>query len=130
MLTEKECIDIAKPRVEIVVNLIAANDYEDIADIISQTDISYTDLQIFVQTYLDMNELDGVDGYDVECNFNPDYEYHQLSVYPFDDESGFAADYDLTTGGELNDMTLQLEFKKIEGGHFMAYLKGIDILQK
>lgn len=35
----------------------------------------------------------------------------------FNDNSGFYMDYDLTTGGELNDLSLSCEFLRTEGGY-------------
>ncbi len=127
MLTDKECLEIAKPTVEAVVNLMAKNDYESMSDLVNNTAEDLADLKDWVNSTLEMNELDGIDAYGVECNFHPQYEYHQLSVYPFDDESGFAVDYDLTTDGEQNDLTLQLEFKKLDNGLFDVSM-GVDVL--
>lgn len=38
----------------------------------------------------------------------------------FDDGSGYFMDYDLMTDGELNDLTLQVEFIKKENGYFVV----------
>ncbi|MCH4285568.1 MULTISPECIES: DUF7668 domain-containing protein [Bacillota] len=38
----------------------------------------------------------------------------------FDDSSGYFMDYDLMTDGELNDLTLQVEFIKKENGYFVV----------
>ena len=127
MLVEKECMEIAKPIVEAIVNLMAKNDYESMSDLVNNTAEDLADLKDWVNSTLEMNELDGIDAYGVECNFHPQYEYHQLSAYPFDDESGFAVDYDLTTGGERNDLTLQLEFLKQDNDSFDVSM-GVDAL--
>lgn len=36
--------------------------------------------------------------------------YQQLNFFHFNNGSGFAVDYDLTSDGERNDLTLQMEF--------------------
>lgn len=36
--------------------------------------------------------------------------YTQLNFYHYDNGSGFHVDYELARGGELSDMTLQMEF--------------------
>ena len=38
----------------------------------------------------------------------------------FNDGSGYFMDYDLMTDGELNDLTLQVEFIKKENGYFVV----------
>ena len=48
--------------------------------------------------------------YGVECNFHPNYEYSQLQVYEFNDQTGFVVEYAMTSDSELVDLTLQLEF--------------------
>ncbi|MCR5320396.1 MAG: hypothetical protein K6E48_04230 [Lachnospiraceae bacterium] len=126
-MVEKECLDIAKPIVEAIVNQMARNDYAVISDLVSNSAEDLTDLKEWVNTTLKMNELDGIDAYGAECDFHPQYEYHQLRVYPFDDESGFAVDYDFTTSGELNDLTLQLEFKKQDNGSFDVSMS-VDVM--
>lgn len=40
-----------------------------------------------------------------------------IYVEAFDDGSGYFMDYDLMTNGELNDLTLQIEFVKKESGY-------------
>ena len=35
-----------------------------------------------------------------------------INIVKYNDGSGYYMDYDLTTDGELNDLTLQVEFKK------------------
>lgn len=126
-MLEKECVDIATPVVENVVNQMAKNDYESLVDSVGNTTEDLADLKDWVNGFLQLNELSGIDAYGVACNFHPQYDYHQLSVYPYDDESGFSVDYDLTTDGERNDLTLQLEFKKQENGSF-AVTMGVEVL--
>ena len=40
----------------------------------------------------------------------------EIDLFPFNDGSGYSMDYDLTTDGEKNDLTLQIEFLKKGNG--------------
>lgn len=44
-------------------------------------------------------------------------EYQRIDVFAFSDGSGYHMDYDLTTGGKVNDLTIQVEFKKKGNGY-------------
>ena len=44
-------------------------------------------------------------------------EYQRIDVFTFSDGSGYHMDYDLTTGGKANDLTIQVEFKKKGNGY-------------
>ena len=61
-----------------------------------------------------MNGFDTFDEYGVPCNFHPQYEYHH-EVDFYERPEGFYAEYDLTSGGELVDLRLQLRFIYLEG---------------
>lgn len=43
----------------------------------------------------------------------------RISCTAFHDGSGYHMDYDLTTNGEINDLTLQVVFLKKENGYFV-----------
>ena len=62
------------------------------------------------------HDFDKIDEYGVECNFHPNYEYSQLQVYEFNNQTGFAVEYQMTSNSELVDLTLQLEFLYNEDG--------------
>ncbi|MBD5159820.1 MAG: hypothetical protein HDT23_06225 [Ruminococcus sp.] len=84
-------------------------------------------MEKFIEGCLELNELSHIDKYDVPCNFNPKYEYHQLKVYVYNNGKGFATDYDLTTDSEINDFTLQMEFLFTDKG-IKAYILDVHIL--
>lgn len=70
----------------------------------------------FMQGTLELNDFDAIDEYGAECNFKPQYEYSQLSIELYNDNSGFYLEYDMTSNGELVDMVLQLKFIFTENG--------------
>jgi len=107
-LSDEEARKIAEPVIEKVVNLIAEKEYDKI-DTILDGDIVLS-LEEIIENFLEANELSGIDKYNVACSFHPSYEYHQLNIIIYDDNSGFHADYDLTTNSDLNDLTLQFKF--------------------
>ncbi len=82
-------------------------------------------LEDFLQGSLEINGFTTIDEYGAECSFKPEYEYSQLTIDEYDDESGFYLDYELTSGGELVDLALQLEFLYMEDG-IRSIFKGID----
>ncbi len=47
-------------------------------------------------------------------------KYQDILLIPFRDGSGYHMDYDLTTGGERNDLTIQIEFLKEADGYMVA----------
>ena len=68
-----------------------------------------------IQGTLDMNGFDAFDEYGVPCNFHPRYEYHH-EVEFYERPDGFDAEYDLTSGGEMVDLRLQLNFLYLKDG--------------
>lgn len=69
-----------------------------------------------VESTLSENGFDAIDEYGTPCNFHPQYEYSQLSLYEYNDNTGFTVDYDMTSNSELIDLTLQLEFLYTDNG--------------
>ena len=51
----------------------------------------------------------------------------EIELFAFNDGSGYAMDYDLTTDGEINDLTLQVEFLK-KGDGYMVSLDDLHTL--
>ena len=78
----------------------------------------------YIDDSLQLNDFDKIDEYGVECNFHPNYEYSQLQVYEFNNQTGFAVEYQMTSNSELVDLTLQLEFLYNEDGY---KLTSIDV---
>ena len=71
----------------------------------------------YIDDSLQLNDFDKIDEYGVDCNFHPNYEYSQLQVYEFNDQTGFAVEYHMTSNSELVDLTLQLELLYNEDGY-------------
>ena len=51
----------------------------------------------------------------------------EIDLFTFNDGSGYSLDYDLTTDGEINDLTLQVEFLK-KGNGYMVSLDDLHTL--
>ena len=121
-LEKGELPHLAEPTVKKVVDLLAERKYSEVFEIVEMASWpvdpnteemstwSVEDLQEAVDGFLELNELPYMDKFGVPCDFHPQYEYQQLSCILYRDGRGFSADYALTTDGELNDLTLQMEF--------------------
>ena len=44
----------------------------------------------------------------------------EIELFTYNDGSGYSMDYDLTTDGEKNDLTLQIEFLKKGNGYIVS----------
>ena len=102
---------------------IHLKNYEDIKNYVDESEID--DLNEFfgyVEKTLELNDFDTIDEYGEACNFHPPYEYSQLEIYDYNDHSGFAVDYEMTSNSELVDMTLQLEFLYTKDGYKVRFL--------
>lgn len=119
-MNEQEAEQLAEPVVKEIVNCISEKRYADIEKHAELEGISLFDLAELIEGFLEINGLPYIDRFEVPCTFNPQYEYHQLSCIVYRDGSGFHADYALTTDGELNDLTLQMEFLFAESGALVA----------
>jgi hypothetical protein len=51
----------------------------------------------------------------------------RIDVYPYNDNSGFAVDYNLPVNGEWSDLTAQFSFKKNKS-LFAVYLEDVHVL--
>ncbi len=103
-----EAIEICKK----ILSELHKNNFEEVISLVDESEIDDLEsfLKDFLQGSLDINGFNSVDEYGAECSFKPDYEYSQLVIDEYDDNSGFYLDYELTSGGELVDLVLQLEF--------------------
>jgi hypothetical protein len=111
----KEMIS-AEKIVEQVVNKISEADYSSIEDIVDDIDgMSISEIEEYAEGFKSINDLERFDGYGIPCSFKPKYEYHQLSFYKWNDGKGMSCEYDLTTDGDLNDLTLMIDFYYEEG---------------
>ena len=112
--------------IDVITNILKAihlKKYEDIMNYVDESEID--DLNEFfgyVEKTLELNDFDTIDEYGVECNFHPPYEYSQLEIYDYDNQTGFAVDYDLTSNSELVDMRLQLQFLYTDNGYTVRFL--------
>lgn len=112
--------------IDVITNILKAihlKKYEDIMNYVDESEID--DLNEFfgyVEKSLELNDFDTIDEYGAECHFNPPYEYSQLEIYDYDDQTGFAVDYDLTSNSERVDMVLQVEFLYTDNGYTVRFL--------
>lgn len=51
----------------------------------------------------------------------------RINIQPYNDGSGYHMDYDLTTDGELNDLTIQVEFQK-QGADYLVSLEDLHTM--
>ena len=129
MVSEQEAEQLAEPVVKEVVNCIAGKRYADIGKYAQFDGLSLSVLTEVIEGYLELNGLPYMDCFGVPCTFQPQwYEYHQLKCYVYNDGSGFHADYDLSTDGELNDLTLQMEFLFTESGGVVASISDVHVM--
>lgn len=118
---EKKVIEVLKK----ILRAIHLNNYSDIMDCVDGSEVDdVRELLKYIDDSLQLNYFNKIDEYGVECNFHPNYEYSQLQVYEFNDQTGFAVEYQMTSNSELVDLTLQLEFLYNEDGY---KLTSIDV---
>ena len=104
---EEKVIEVLKK----ILRAIRLNNYSEIIDCVDGSEVDdVRELLEYIDDSLQLNNFDKIDEYGVECNFHPNYEYSQLQVYEFNDQTGFAVEYQMTSDSELVDLTLQLEF--------------------
>ena len=112
--------------IEVITNILKAihlKKYEDIMNYVNESEIDdLNEFFSYVEKTLELNDFDTIDEYGVECHFHPPYEYSQLEIYDYDDQTGFAVDYDLTSNSELVDMVLQVEFLYTDNGYTVRFL--------
>ena len=110
----KKVIEVLKK----ILRAIRLNNYSEIIDCVDGSEVDdVRELLEYIDDSLQLNDFDKIDEYGVECNFHPNYEYSQLQVYEFNDQTGFAVEYQMTSDSELVDLTLQLEFLYQEDGY-------------
>lgn len=110
-----ETIQAAKV-IEKVVNLIAKSDYSKIPTVIDELNTwSVSLIEEIAETYKYNNDLECFDLYGTPCSFKPKYEYNQLTFYKWNNGAGMSCEYDLTTNGDLNDLTLMIDFYYEDG---------------
>ena len=107
--------EIAIQTVKDILHVLHEKRYEDLPSCVDEMEWDDTEqIRECIQGTLDMNDFDVFDEYGVPCNFRPQYEYHH-EVEFYERPEGFDAEYDLTSGGELVYLRLQLRFLYLEG---------------
>ena len=87
-----------------ILRAIHLNNYRDIMDCVDGSKVDdVRELLEYIDESLQLNDFDKIDEYGVECNFHPNYEYSQLQVYEFNDQTGFVVEYAMTSDSELED---------------------------
>ncbi len=110
--------ELAIQTVKGILHALHEKRYEDLPSCVDEMEWDDTEqIRACIQGTLDINGFDAFDEYGVPCTFKPQYEYHHEVMFcEYKDGSGFAADYELTSGGDLTYLTLQLEFLYENGG--------------
>ncbi len=107
--------EIAIQTVKDILHILHEKRYEDLPSCVDEMEWDDTEeIRECIQGTLDMNDFDAFDECGVPCNFHPQYEYHH-EVEFYERPEGFDAEYDLTSGGEMVDLRLQLGFLYLEG---------------
>ncbi len=99
-----------------ILHVLHEKRYEDLPSCVDEMEWNDTEeIRECIQGTLDMNGFDAFDEYGVPCNFHPSYEYHHKVEF-YEHSDGFDAEYDLTSGGEMVYLRLQLVFLYREDG--------------
>lgn len=126
---KKDESDEAEKVIEVITKILKAihlKKYEEIIDYVDESEVDdLNEMFECVEKSLEYNGFGSIDEYGAACNFRPQYEYSQLYIYEYDNNSGFAVDYQMTSDSELVDLTLQLEFLYTKSG-FKTVFVGID----
>ena len=124
-MTEQEAKNIAEPIVKEIVNCISSGQYEHICRFATfNNGCSDVIMKEMLEEYLAVNGLSHYDEYDVPFIGNRS----RLDVYVFDSGKGFAVDYDLSTDGQPNDLTLQIRFFNNGNGGYNAFVDDCHVL--
>lgn len=115
-----------------IIDAIAAGQYEQVTRYVDDMDTwTVSLLSEVLEGFKHANELDKIDQYGVECNFNPRYpngqKYQQEQFYPATDGKSIAYEYALTTNGELNDLILSLTLVLTDSQMKVIFSSGIDL---
>ena len=106
-------METAIETVKKILHILHEKRYEDLPSCVDEMEWSDTaQIRECIQGTLDINTFDE---YGVPCNFHPRYEYHHKVDF-YEHSDGFWAEYDLTSGGELVNLRLQLKFLYLKDG--------------
>ena len=128
-MTEQEAFEIAVPIVRVVVDYIANKSYEKIPDVVGFSNGNSLQLIVAaINQFMDDAGISYMDTYDTPCKNGPDRYHEQLNVFVYSDGRGFAVDYFLATNGEINDLTLQMEFLVDSNGNYNPFIEDCHVL--
>lgn len=131
-MTEQEALQIAEPVVRGVVNCMADRNYEGITEYASYIEgVTPEKFRNWAEEFLELNGFSHYDRYGFPNNFQPQYDktrYQQMSIYIYNDGTGFGVEYDLTSDSELNDLTLIMDFFYNAEGDIKAYIEDLHVL--
>ena len=128
-MTEQEAFEIAVPIVRVVVDYIANKSYEKIPDVVGFSNGNSLQLIVTaINQFMDDAGITYMDTYDTPCKNGPDRYHEQLNVIVYSDGRGFAVDYFLATNGEINDLTLQMEFLVDSNGNYNPFIEDCHVL--
>ena len=126
-MTEKDALEIAKPTVKAVVDCIADGLFEQILDHADFAEgISQESLVNAIEGFKNDARISHIDKYGASSQFTVNKS--RLNAYAYNDGSEFSVDYDFTTDGGVNDLTLQMRFVLCESGLFKAIMEDCHVL--
>ena len=100
--------------VEHALGILAKEEYSDFLAMFDSSRLTEQDL-IFALRYLDdTRPVLKIDNPVLVKN-----KYQRIYFIAIADGRGYHMDYDLTTNGEINDLTIQIEFSRKENGYFV-----------
>ena len=118
----------AEKVIEKVVDVISERDYSKISTIVDElNNWSISLISEIVENFIEDNNLERFDPYKTPCKFKPKYEYKQLNFYKWDDGRGMSCEYDFTTNGDLNDLTLMIDFY-YEGNMLKSIFQDLHVM--
>ena len=127
-MNKQEAERLAGPIVNKIVNCISEKRYADIRKYVEFEGISLSEFTELIESFLELNKLPYMDRVGIPCTFTPQYEYHQFSCIMYSDGNGFHAVYNLTTDGNLNDLTLQMDFLLMESDALAAKVLDVHVM--
>lgn len=114
-MTEQDS-EVAIQTVKDILHVLHEKRYEDLPSCVDEMEWDDTEeIRECIQGTLDMKGFDAFDEYGVPCNCHPRYEYHH-EVEFYERPDGFDAEYVLTSGGEMLDLRLRLNFLYLKDG--------------
>ena len=101
--------------VEHALSILAEENYTSFLMLFDSSRLAEQDLILALKYLDDSRSTVGVDN---PAQIKRDNQ--RVDIYTYNDGSGYGMDYDLTTDGELNDLTIQIDFLKQKEGYFVV----------